>query len=180
MENIFQVIIFVVAVIYPSSSNSIIHEKCSQPASCITVEDGENSCLGLQLDYTTISLDLANDSSSFEDIKNNLNAWSGLKGAPKCWEVLQPLLCAVYMPRCRNFSMIDLYTREGCLKTREPCKIVEEYNNGWPWFLDCDQPYFTNYEFCEVGLFFHYFLSLSIILIRLNVSFCCYDSEKQL
>lgn len=28
--------------------------------------------------------------------------WQNLKSVPKCWAVIQPFLCALYMPRCEN------------------------------------------------------------------------------
>ena len=33
--------------------------------------------------------------------------WQNLKSVPKCWAVIQPFLCALYMPRCDN-GMVEL------------------------------------------------------------------------
>ncbi|MGH0125661.1 UNVERIFIED_CONTAM: hypothetical protein FKN15_023940 [Acipenser sinensis] len=61
--------------------------------------------------------------------------WSGLRNAPRCWEVIQPLLCSVYMPKCDN-GKVELPSQSLCHKTRGPCAIVER-ERGWPDFLKC-------------------------------------------
>ncbi|KAI3366757.1 hypothetical protein L3Q82_009419 [Scortum barcoo] len=63
--------------------------------------------------------------------------WSGLRNAPRCWSVIQPLLCAVYMPKCEN-GRVELPSQSLCLATRRPCSIVDQ-ERGWPAFLKCDQ-----------------------------------------
>ena len=141
-----------VALLFLISKTTCSDTPCQYPAQCIPLQTGGNQCLGVDLDYTQTSLDLANDSSTLTEISTNLEAWSGLRGAPRCWDVIQPLLCAIYMPRC-NDSQIHMYPRELCLKTREPCKIVPESNGGkWPSFLDCDQPHFTTEQTCTVSI----------------------------
>lgn len=60
----------------------------------------------------------------------------GLRNAPRCWSVIQPLLCAVYMPKCEN-GRVELPSQSLCLATRRPCNIVEQ-ERGWPNFLKCD------------------------------------------
>ncbi|EDO45534.1 predicted protein, partial [Nematostella vectensis] len=61
----------------------------------------------------------------------------GLKFLPKCWEVLQPFLCQIYKPKCKNGS-VELPCREQCFATRKPCSVVESYRR-WPEFLRCDK-----------------------------------------
>lgn len=61
----------------------------------------------------------------------------GLRNAPRCWSVIQPLLCAVYMPKCEN-GRVELPSQSLCLATRRPCSIVDQ-ERGWPNFLKCDQ-----------------------------------------
>lgn len=54
---------------------------------------------------------LANDSDSQSDVWRRLAQWSGLRFAPRCWEVVQPLLCAIYLPKCStegNYSVVEL------------------------------------------------------------------------
>lgn len=61
----------------------------------------------------------------------------GLRNAPRCWSVIQPLLCAVYMPKCEN-GRVELPSQSLCLATRRPCSIVDQ-ERGWPEFLKCDK-----------------------------------------
>lgn len=61
---------------------------------------------------------------------------SGLRNAPRCWAVIQPLLCAVYMPKCEN-GKVELPSQTLCQATRRPCSIVEQ-ERGWPNFLKCE------------------------------------------
>lgn len=61
----------------------------------------------------------------------------GLRNAPRCWSVIQPLLCAVYMPKCEN-GRVELPSQSLCAATRQPCSIVDR-ERGWPGFLKCDQ-----------------------------------------
>ncbi|MBW00190.1 Smoothened, partial [Eschrichtius robustus] len=64
----------------------------------------------------------------------------GLRNAPRCWAVIQPLLCAVYMPKCEN-NRVELPSRTLCQATRGPCAIVER-ERGWPDFLRCTPDHF--------------------------------------
>ncbi len=60
----------------------------------------------------------------------------GLRNAPRCWAVIQPLLCAIYMPKCEN-GKVELPSQHLCQATRKPCSIVER-ERGWPNFLKCE------------------------------------------
>uniref|UniRef100_A0A8C7L7N6 Protein smoothened n=1 Tax=Oncorhynchus kisutch TaxID=8019 RepID=A0A8C7L7N6_ONCKI len=62
---------------------------------------------------------------------------SGLRNAPRCWAVIQPLLCAVYMPKCDN-GQVELPSQHLCQATRRPCSIVDQ-ERGWPNFLKCEE-----------------------------------------
>ncbi|XP_055954292.1 protein smoothened isoform X1 [Patella vulgata] len=101
-------------------------------------------CLGASLPIENTSISLAADSNSLEEIYEKLKLWSGLENAPQCWQVVQPFLCSVYLPKCdAENEKVELPSRELCERTREPCKIVESFHNGWPEFLQCDQPHFV-------------------------------------
>ena len=105
----------------------------------------KNSCLGSTLPYSHTSLALINDSSTQADVQNMLDLWAGLRHAPKCWDVIQPLLCAVYMPECNmstSGNFVYLPGKELCVVTREPCRIVKS-TRGWPAFLQCDNKHFV-------------------------------------
>lgn len=61
--------------------------------------------------------------------------------------MIQPLLCAVYMPKCEN-DRVELPSRTLCQATRGPCAIVER-ERGWPDFLRCTPDHFP--EGCPVS-----------------------------
>ncbi|XP_064652196.1 protein smoothened-like [Lineus longissimus] len=107
-------------------------------------------CLGVQLPYTETSLVYANDSTTLENVQEKLILWSALKNVPQCWAVIQPFLCAVYMPSCNSsvnqtdnstITKVSFVSKELCELTRGPCKIVSS-TRGWPSFLQCDRSYF--------------------------------------
>lgn len=69
-----------------------------------------------------------------------LERYSVLKHVPKCWAVIQPYLCAMFVPKCeeiRNKEMVYLPSLEMCRIVMEPCKLV--YNTSFfPEFLKCN------------------------------------------
>ncbi|XP_019732627.1 protein smoothened [Hippocampus comes] len=114
---------------------TIFEDKCKTMTTCEALK--YNTCLGSPLPYTHTSLVLAEDSDSQEEAFEKLTMWSGLRNAPRCWSVIQPLLCAVYMPKCEN-GRVELPSQSLCLATRRPCSIVEQ-ERGWPNFLKCEK-----------------------------------------
>ncbi|XP_066218744.1 protein smoothened isoform X3 [Saccopteryx leptura] len=111
---------------------------CGRAAPCEPLR--YNVCLGSALPYESTSTLLAGDSDSQEEAHGKLVLWSGLRNAPRCWAVIQPLLCAVYMPKCEN-DRVELPSRTLCQATRGPCAIVER-ERGWPDFLRCTPDHF--------------------------------------
>ncbi|CAJ1054867.1 smoothened homolog [Xyrichtys novacula] len=118
-----------------SPNGTIFEDNCKKTTTCEALK--YNTCLGSPLPYTHTSLILAEDSSTQEEAFEKLTMWSGLRNAPRCWSVIQPLLCAVYMPKCEN-GRVELPSQSLCLATRRPCSIVDQ-ERGWPNFLKCDQ-----------------------------------------
>uniref|UniRef100_A0AAY4CTA3 Protein smoothened n=1 Tax=Denticeps clupeoides TaxID=299321 RepID=A0AAY4CTA3_9TELE len=119
----------------PSSENeSLPGDACKRPTACEALRF--HSCLGAPLPYGHTSLVLAEDSGSQEEALEKLTMWSGLRNAPRCWAVVQPLLCAVYMPKCDG-GKVELPSQTLCQATRKPCSIVEQ-ERGWPSFLKCE------------------------------------------
>lgn len=106
-------------------------------ATCEPISSENRKCLGELLPYQFTSTILAEDSTNQKEIQNNLKLWEGLRFLPKCWSVLQPLLCQIYVPKCEN-STITPPCREQCLATRKPCSVVERYKE-WPEFLTCER-----------------------------------------
>ncbi|XP_075886338.1 protein smoothened [Nelusetta ayraudi] len=121
------------AVLSPNAT--IFQDRCKKTTTCEVLK--YNTCLGSPLPYTHTSLVLAEDSDTQEEAFEKLTMWSGLRNAPRCWSVIQPLLCAVYMPKCEN-GRVELPSQSLCAATRQPCSIVDR-ERGWPSFLKCDQ-----------------------------------------
>lgn len=120
---------------------------CKVDATCEPLANA--SCLGAALPFASTSLAFASGCRTQADAQATLAAWSGLRAAPKCWDVVQPLLCATLVPKC-NGSLVDRPTRELCLKTHDPCDFVRVANGGaWPELLDCDRSYFTSDPECK-------------------------------
>ena len=125
---------------------------------CEPLKDGNKTkCFGVVLPYSHTSLALAADSYNQSEAFEKLFQWEGLKNVPKCWEVIQPFLCATYLPKCSTKSngndtihTIALTGKELCERTREPCKIVESVR-GWPEFLQCNSSHFP--QQCKVSTY---------------------------
>ncbi|CAG2055207.1 unnamed protein product [Timema podura] len=45
-------------------------------------------------------------------LEEKLELWRGARRIPKCWAVIQPILCALYMPKCEN-DTVDLPSQVG-------------------------------------------------------------------
>ncbi|XP_032809666.2 protein smoothened [Petromyzon marinus] len=118
-----------------------VAERCVRPAACEPL--AYSSCLGAALPYAQTALVLASDSHSQHDAQANLQLWAGLRSVPRCWEVVQPLLCAVYMPRC-SAGAVELPSRALCHATRAPCAVVARTPHGWPDFLSCQPERFPD------------------------------------
>ncbi|MFT7805528.1 smoothened homolog [Arapaima gigas] len=117
------------------SNQSLLSDPCKRSSTCEALR--YNTCLGSPLPYTHTSLVLAKDSGSQEEVLEKLAMWSGLRNAPRCWAVVQPLLCAVYMPKCDG-GKVELPSQSLCQATRGPCAIVDQ-ERGWPDFLKCSK-----------------------------------------
>jgi len=130
------------------SVNSSI-SSCSKPVdSCIQLDNSSAICFGLSLPYRSTSFILSNDSNDYNSTQEKLLLWSGLKAIPKCWDVIQPLLCSIYLPRCEN-NHVYLPPRSLCQITREPCSIVDKHydwldlpqcSNNQVYQDTCDKP----------------------------------------
>lgn len=79
--------------------------------------------------------------------QERLNLWQGLQQIPRCWAVVQPLLCSVYRPKCVD-GHVTLPSQEACRLARGFCKITA-LGSQWPAFLGCQQDMFASG--CKVG-----------------------------
>ncbi|KAL7979837.1 hypothetical protein Chor_008175 [Crotalus horridus] len=167
-----------------ASLNGSSEDRCKRAAPCEALR--ENACLGSPLPYAATSTLLAGDSSSQAEAHDKLLLWSGLRNAPRCWDVIQPLLCAVYMPKCED-GKVELPSQTLCQATRRPCTINEVQNikfnssgrceaplvqtdNPKSWYEDvegcgiqCQNPLFTQKEHREMHVYIAAFSSVTIL-----------------
>uniref|UniRef100_A0A0C9QYH3 Smo protein n=1 Tax=Fopius arisanus TaxID=64838 RepID=A0A0C9QYH3_9HYME len=115
-------------------SLGLTDSSCRRPAQCVSLE--YRTCLGTSLTYEQTSLDLLPRNHSQDKINETLTQLESLKYIPKCWTVVQPLLCSVFMPKCSN-NQLDLPSPDTCRKILKPCGIVMN-STIWPEFLRCD------------------------------------------
>ncbi|GFO12560.1 smoothened [Plakobranchus ocellatus] len=137
----------------------ILNPRCYRSTNftgaCIALgnETAERTCLGAKIPFTHTSVALAGDSTNLEGVRKKLQLWAGLQNVPQCWAVVQPFLCSVYLPKCTDKEGVKLPSKQLCERTRKPCQIVHDFNNGWPDFLQCNHPNFVsdcgpeNYDF---------------------------------
>ena len=114
--------------------------RCHRPAATCAQLPANATCLGMPLPYDHASTDLAG-LHHVSEAMNSLREWQVLKAVPKCWAQVQPLLCSLYLPRCRQKqqeSEVFLASRQLCLDVQGPCRIVEEKLQGWPSFFSCN------------------------------------------
>ena len=99
----------------------------------------QHTCFDITLPFNYTTTEIASDSKDQEEVVKNLEKWRALSFLPDCWEVLKPLLCRVYMPKCENGN-VRLPCRSACMLTRTPCGIVKRFDRygGWPDFLKCE------------------------------------------
>ncbi|XP_023023019.1 smoothened, frizzled class receptor [Leptinotarsa decemlineata] len=108
-------------------------QYCRRPAKCQDLN--YTTCMGAKLPYHSTTLELT-DLKTQEQVQEKLQLYKYLRYIPKCWAVIQPFLCALYMPKCEN-NEVDLPSRVMCKITLEPCKIL--YNSSlFPEFLNCE------------------------------------------
>ncbi|CAG9773620.1 unnamed protein product [Ceutorhynchus assimilis] len=112
---------------------------CRRSAKCQPLQN--NHCMGSKLPYLWTTLDLT-DLNSQAKVQEKLQLYEQyLRYIPKCWAVIQPFLCAMYMPKCNNGTegteTVDLPSREMCKITLQPCKLI--YNSTvFPEFFNCE------------------------------------------
>lgn len=115
------------------SISKIKLQYCKRKAKCQGLNYG--SCMGAKLPYGSTTLDLT-DLDSQEVVQEKLYLYQVLRYIPKCWAVIQPFLCSLYMPKCDN-GQVDLPSKEMCRIILNPCKIL--YNTTFfPEFMKCE------------------------------------------
>ncbi|XP_028168691.1 protein smoothened isoform X1 [Ostrinia furnacalis] len=118
-------------------------DSCVRKAHCEQLD--KLTCLGAKLSYDKTSVHLTFYETQNE-IQMQLEQYKELINVPKCWAVIQPLLCATFMPKCEEIlgqDMVYLPSYEMCKITMEPCAIL--YNTSYfPSFLKCNSTLFPS------------------------------------
>lgn len=118
-------------------------DSCVRRAECEPLTHNRSICLGAKLPYNLTSVQLTFHTNQYK-IQAELETYRLLINVPKCWAVIQPLLCATFMPKCEKVlghDMVYLPSYEMCKITMEPCSIL--YNTSYfPPFLRCNETRF--------------------------------------
>ncbi|XP_028041486.1 protein smoothened-like isoform X2 [Bombyx mandarina] len=134
-------------LIKPDESTQWFPERETKMNSCVMRARCEplfnSTCLGSILPYSKTSVHLTFYNSQ-RQIQNQLEFYKNLINVPNCWAVIQPLLCATFMPKCEKIldhDMVYMPSFEMCKITMEPCAIL--YNTSYfPSFLKCNTTLF--------------------------------------
>ncbi|XKL60090.1 hypothetical protein PGB90_001106 [Kerria lacca] len=110
---------------------------CQKNATCERLK--YSTCFGVKLPYSSTSLNLIPGVSTQDDVQEKLQRWKGLMYIPRCWAVIQPFLCSLYMPKCEN-GLVDLPSFEMCEIIKYPCRILHLVNL-WPEEFNCSSSY---------------------------------------
>lgn len=126
------------------SGREMRHIHCVRPARCERLRNA--TCFGARLAYAQTSLDLT-DSIDQAETRRRLQTYEALRHIPKCWAVVQPFLCAVFVPKCERIGdrgdMVFLPSLEMCRITMEPCRVL--YNSSFfPEYLRCNETLFPS------------------------------------
>lgn len=102
-----------------------------------------STCFGAKIVWKFTSIQLSNEESQ-ENSLRKLYQLEASRFIPMCWAVIQPFLCAVYMPKCTRINDHDyvyLPSFEMCHVTYEPCRILYE-SDFFPRNLQCNRQIF--------------------------------------
>jgi len=111
------------------------HAPCTRAGTCTAPSNNSLECFGTKLGHSSTSRDLTQHTGAWQAWQ--VEEWAGLRHVPKCWEVVQPLLCRVYMPSCHD-QKVTLAPYQLCKIARQPCRVILELHGDWPDFLQCD------------------------------------------
>lgn len=136
-------------LIKPDKSSQWFPEREIKLDSCVRRARCEplnvTACLGSKLPYDKTSVHLTFHDTQYK-IQTQLEIYRQLINVPTCWAVIQPLLCATFMPKCEKIlgqDMVYLPSFEMCKITMEPCAIL--YNTSYfPSFLKCNSTLFPS------------------------------------
>lgn len=117
------------------------HMRSLRLAKCEKLQSA--TCFGAKVAWPFTSIQLSNEASQANSTQM-LYQLEASRFVPGCWAVVQPFLCAVYMPKCIRSTDRDyvyLPSLEMCRVTYEPCRILYE-NDFFPRHLQCNRHVF--------------------------------------
>lgn len=117
---------------YPIGSPDV--STCRKKVQCVPLQ--KSTCMGTKLPYTSTTLDLIPERVTQDIIEERLYLLQALKHVPKCWSVVQPFLCSIFMPKCIN-NTVELPSQEMCKMVSGPCRMLINHTI-WPSFAKCD------------------------------------------
>ncbi|KAL0106682.1 hypothetical protein PUN28_015319 [Cardiocondyla obscurior] len=117
---------------YPQLSPAI--PTCRRAAKCVSLT--KSTCMGTKLPYSSTTLDLIPERITQDIVEERLYLLQALKHVPKCWAVVQPFLCSIFMPKCIN-DTVELPSQEMCKMVSGPCRMLMNHTM-WPNFAKCD------------------------------------------
>ena len=132
-----------ILLIFCFTSEALTQNEAGDPNDCFRagkcIEDQQTNdnitCFGVRHPYRSFSFAFTGEEHIWM-VQSNLSQWERLRYVPKCWAVLQPLLCAVYYPKCTG-DQISKVPYKLCEAVQKPCRIVLDYIEQWPPFLQC-------------------------------------------
>ncbi|XP_012235045.2 protein smoothened isoform X2 [Linepithema humile] len=107
---------------------------CRRFAKCIPLQ--KSTCMGTKLSYSFTTLDFIPEPITQDIIEERLHLLQALKHVPKCWAVVQPFLCSIYLPKCIN-NTVELSSQEMCRMVSGACRMLVNHTI-WPSFAKCD------------------------------------------
>lgn len=119
-----------------------LHRQCVRMGKCERIKNS-SLCFGSKLPYTHTSIDLT-DYNSQEEIIERLWNYEALKYVPKCWQIVQPFLCAVFRPKCETINEKDyvyLPSLEMCKLATQQCSLLMN-TSFFPEFMKCNETLF--------------------------------------
>ena len=104
-------------------------DQCSKSAKCVAITQND-TCFGAKLPDTDVSFDFSGHVNIWNVNASLKSDWEWYRNTgPKCWPVLQQLLCAVHFPTCEN-GTISKVEYKLCKKAHNYCPVVETWSTG--------------------------------------------------
>ncbi|XP_022917001.2 protein smoothened isoform X1 [Onthophagus taurus] len=92
-------------------------EYCKRPAKCEILN--VTTCLGTKLPYGLTSLSHTGLNGE-EQVVERLNLFKNSIYLPRCWPIIQPFLCAHFVPKCEN-DFVYLPSNDMCKSAEKLC-----------------------------------------------------------